>query len=64
MMTLESLKSHVEAFIATEDAQFKGVWDRFMAFAEGKQAAIEADSAKEAEAVAFLTGRGFSVSKA
>ncbi len=64
MMTLETLKTHAEAFIATEDAQFKGAWDRFISWAEGKQAVVEADAAKEAEAVAFLTGRGFTVTKA
>ena len=58
MMTFASLKAHAETFIATEEAEFKGAWDRFIAWAEGRQAQ---DEVEITGAKAVLVKHGYTV---
>jgi hypothetical protein len=59
MMTLESLKLHVETYISTVDAEFASKWSTVVAWAEGKQAELDQDAA----AVALLQSHGYTVTK-
>ena len=60
MMTLESLKTHAETFIATVDGEFAAKWTAFLGWAEGKQSEAEGDAA----AKALLESHGYVVTKA
>jgi hypothetical protein len=59
MMTLESLKLHVESYINTMDAEFAAKWAAVVAWAEGKQSELDRD----AEAVALLQSHGYTDTK-